>query len=66
MLKLRVDGMACGGCAKSVTRAVEAIPSVERALVDLKAGEIIVEGNPDEQAVRQAIENAGFSVKVAA
>jgi copper chaperone len=65
MLKLKVTGMTCGGCAKSVTRAVERVPSVERALVDLETGELTVEGNPDESAVRQAIENAGFSAQAA-
>lgn len=62
-MKLKVSGMTCGGCAKSVTRAVEALPSVERALVDLKAGEVTVEGAADERAVRQAIEDAGFEVR---
>lgn len=63
MLKLKVDGMTCGGCAKSVTRAVEAVPAVERALVDLATGEVSVEGTADEGAVRQAIEDAGYEVR---
>jgi copper chaperone len=63
MLKLKVDGMTCGGCAQSVTRAVEAVPAVERALVDLAAGEVSVEGAADEGAVRQAIEDAGYDVR---
>ncbi len=66
MLKLKVEGMTCGGCAKSVTRAVEGVSSVERAVVDLKAGEVVVEGVADERAIRQAIEDAGFSVRAAA
>lgn len=66
MLTLKVDGMTCGGCAQSVTRAVEAVPRVERALVDLKAGEVTVEGSADERTVRQAIEKAGYDVHDAA
>lgn len=63
MMKLQVSGMTCGGCARSVTRAIEALSLVERALVDLKTGEVIVEGTADKQAVRQAVEEAGFEVR---
>ena len=37
--------------AQMVTGAVEALPSVERALVDLDLGELTVEGEADEQAI---------------
>lgn len=66
MLKLKVDGMTCGHCAQTVTRAVEAVPAVERALVDLETGEVTVEGGADEGAVRRAIEDAGYDVRTAA
>ena len=29
MLKLKVDGMTCGHCAWTVTKAVEVVPSVD-------------------------------------
>lgn len=63
MQKFKVSGMTCGHCSKSVTRAVEALPSVERALVDLDRGELTVEGAADEQTIRQAVTDAGYSVK---
>jgi copper chaperone len=63
MLRLQVSGMTCGHCARAVTRAVEALPRVERALVDLKAGEVSVEGAADEAAIRRAIEEEGYEVK---
>lgn len=63
MLTLKVSGMTCGHCAQTVTKAVEAIPAVERALVDLKAGEVVVEGGAEESAIRQAIEDAGYEVQ---
>jgi copper chaperone len=46
-----------------VTKAVEAVPAVDRAVVDLDAGEISVEGKADERSVRQAIQNAGYDVR---
>ena len=66
MLKIKVKGMNCGHCAQTVTKAVEAVPAVERAVVDLKTGEVAVEGNADERAVRQAIVDAGYDVRDAA
>jgi copper chaperone len=63
MLKFKVEGMTCGHCAQTVTKAVEAVPAVERAVVDLKAGEVAVEGSADEGTVRQAIEDAGYDVR---
>jgi len=63
MLKLKVKGMTCGHCAQAVTKAVEALPAVQRAVVDLSAGEVAVEGAADETAVRQAIEDAGYEVQ---
>ncbi len=62
MLTLKLSGMTCGHCAQAVTRAVEALPSVDRALVDLKAGEVSIEGAAEESAIRQAIEDAGYEV----
>ncbi|XKH37908.1 heavy-metal-associated domain-containing protein [Azospirillum doebereinerae] len=44
MQTVKVDGMTCGHCAQTVTKALEALPAVERALVDLKTGEVVVEG----------------------
>lgn len=66
MLKFKVDGMTCGHCAQTVTKAVEALARVERAVVDLKAGEVTVQGDADEGVVRQAIEGAGYDVRNAA
>ena len=63
MLTLKVSGMTCGHCAQTVTKAVEALPSVERALVDLKEGQVTVEGNAEESTIRQAIEDAGYEVQ---
>jgi copper chaperone len=61
MVHLEVSGMTCGGCARSVTRAVEAVPGVDRVAVDLAAATVTVAGGMPE-AIRAAIERAGFAV----
>ncbi len=58
-----VDGMSCGGCVKSVTRAVSRLPGVQKVDVSLeeKAATIEYDGaatNP--AAIVAAIEAAGF------
>lgn len=63
MQRYRVSGMTCGHCSKSVTRSVEALPSVERALVDLDQSELTVEGTADEQEIRTAVTEAGYAVE---
>jgi copper chaperone len=63
MLRLEISGMTCGGCARSVTRAVQAVPGVVGAAVDLEAATVTVEGEAAADAVRQAIERAGYAVQ---
>lgn len=62
MMKLKVSGMTCGGCAKSVERAVSAAVPDAKVSVDLKAGEVAIHGAAAREAVVSAIEDAGFDV----
>lgn len=62
MLRLEISGMTCGGCARSVTRAVQAVPGVAKAVVDLEGGAVTVDGTVAVDAVARAIERAGFTV----
>lgn len=66
MQTVNVDGMTCGHCAQTVTKALEALPAVERALVDLTTGAVTVEGSAEPEAIRKAIEEAGYAVRDAA
>ncbi len=62
MLRLEISGMTCGGCARSVSRAVQAVPGVTGAVVDLEGGAVTVDGTAARDAVARAIERAGFAV----
>ncbi len=62
----KVSGMTCQGCANAVSRAVEKKAGVTRALVDLKAGTVAVEGSAPAETVRSAVEEAGFDFRGAA
>ncbi|MBI4986979.1 MAG: heavy-metal-associated domain-containing protein [Rhodocyclales bacterium] len=60
---LKVSGMSCGGCVKSVTSVLLALPGVTQAEVSLEKGEATVEfeaGQVTREAMAQAIDDAGF------
>lgn len=59
---LRVDGMSCGHCKSSVEKALQAIPGVASATVDLGKKEAVVTGNAEKAALVKAIEDIGFDV----
>jgi copper chaperone len=64
MHRFKVDRMGCGGCAKSVTRAVQAIEPNASVEVDLGAKLVTVSGavGPSER-IALAIGDAGYPVR---
>jgi copper chaperone len=62
---IRIEGMTCGGCVKSVTRALTALPGVPKAEVSLEKAQAVIDFDPakvSQTQLVQAIEDAGFSV----
>jgi copper chaperone CopZ len=60
---VEVRGMHCGGCERTVSGAVRALPGVERADADLVAEEVEVTFDPGRvglEAIRAAVRDAGF------
>ncbi len=63
----KVLGMTCGGCASSVTKAIQAASPEAAVDVDLEANEVNVDGPGDgpggiidDATIKQAVEGAGF------
>ena len=57
----RVDGMTCGGCARAVTRVIEATAAGVKVTVDLPSGRVDVEGEHDVARVHAVVEQAGYT-----
>ncbi len=60
---LKVGGMSCGGCVKSVTSVLEALPGVAKADVSLANGEAVVTYEAEKisrERMVQVIDDAGF------
>jgi len=56
-----IGGMSCGHCAMRVKSALEAVPGVFSANVDLASGKASVEGSTlDANMLRGAVEKAGY------
>lgn len=62
--RYEVPGMSCGHCRSAITEEVEQVPGVAGIDVDLEAKTVTVHGNQvSEEAVREAIEEAGYEVQ---
>jgi len=62
-LTLKIDGMTCGGCVKSVTKVLENLNGVEKAEVSLENADAIIsfdESKIQPAALIEAVEEAGF------
>ncbi len=60
---LKIEGMSCGHCVMHVQSALEDVPGVKSAKVDLLERSAMVEGeNLDDQALRAAVADAGYKV----
>jgi copper chaperone len=62
---MKVVGMSCDSCVRSVTRALEAVPGVQQADVRLGAGEAAVTYDAAKASLadlQQAVLDAGFEL----
>lgn len=65
-VELKVDGMTCQGCVRSVTKKLSGVAGVSSAAVDLDAGKATV--NYDDSVAKvdyliAAVEQIGFHAK---
>ena len=63
-VELTVEGLACGHCVQTVEKAVSALAGVESASVELVPGgrsRLVVRGQADAAAVRDAVVSAGYT-----
>lgn len=65
MIKLTVQEMACGGCVKSIKEALSALDGSVDVNADLETGIVEVSSSAAPEAVRAAIEEAGFPAQLA-
>ncbi len=59
---ISIEGMSCGHCTSSVEAALKALDGVEKVELSLENKEARVEGNVEDQVLREAVEAIGFDV----
>jgi copper ion binding protein len=60
---LNVEGMTCKHCVMHVTNALKGVAGVTKVQVDLASKKAVVEGsNLDDQAMKNAVADAGYEV----
>lgn len=61
-IELKVSGMACSGCADSVTKAIHKVAPEATVVIDLATGTVKIENAPARAPVEAAIIRAGYEV----
>ena len=61
--KIEVNGMHCGHCAAAVEKALMGLAGVKKAKADHEANEAVItlSGDVADEAIRAAVEGAGFT-----
>ncbi len=57
-----VPGISCGHCKAAIEGEVGKVAGVDRVEVDVEAKTVRVEGAASEEAVRGAVDEAGYGV----
>ena len=57
-----VKGVTCGHCKAMVEKNLAKLPGVESVTVDLASGQTKIQGKADAAAIKEVIEDLGFSI----
>lgn len=59
-MDFRIENMTCGGCAKSVTKAIQSVDPNAQIETDPASRMVRVETTATPEALRQVLEEAGY------
>ncbi|MDD3066122.1 MAG: permease [Endomicrobiaceae bacterium] len=59
----KIDGMRCNNCRINLVRLVKEIEGVKSAEADLNSGTLYIDGNPDEEKIKEAAYSLGYTFK---
>lgn len=64
-VSLSIDGMHCGHCVAAVKQALESVPGVGVRTIGIGTATLETDGEPPMDAIRAAVEEAGYVASVA-
>ncbi|ENX41474.1 heavy-metal-associated domain-containing protein [Acinetobacter sp. NIPH 2100] len=59
-MEFHVENMTCGGCARGVTRAIQAVDANAKVITDPPHRSVKVETTASQQQIVNALAEAGF------
>ena len=59
---LQIKGMNCGHCVRAVEQALRKVAGVQDVKVSIGQAEVATDGPADGEALRAAVQDAGFQV----
>lgn len=60
-MDLKIENMTCGGCARSVTKAIQSVDPNAKVEANPAARAVKVETTAPQAAILQVLEKAGYS-----
>lgn len=66
MMEVAIEGMTCASCVGRVEKALNALPGVTSAAVNLATEKATIEGSADAASIVAAISKAGYDARVIA
>lgn len=57
-----IDGMSCGGCVNGLTRVLKTVPGIEPLKIDVGMAALRLDDTVSTDAVKSAVERAGFAL----
>lgn len=63
-VQLLLDGMSCASCVLKVQNALQSVPGVQQARVNLAERSALVTGHSDPDALIHAVEKAGYGAEI--
>ncbi|WP_413439300.1 heavy-metal-associated domain-containing protein [Sulfuriferula sp. GW1] len=61
MIEFKVDDMTCGHCAGVITKAVAAVDAKAKVAIDIPNHTVRIDGSTLQQAIQDAITEAGYT-----
>lgn len=64
-IRFNIPGMTCGGCARSITKAIQGIDTAAKVETDIPERRVSVETSADGASLIAAIREAGYEAQAA-
>ena len=65
MVRLKIEAMTCGGCAKSITQAIESVDRKAKIDVDIEGRLVTVDSTTNVNSLIEVIHEAGYEATMA-